>query len=167
MLRLYGGTGLTPQALLSWALARDIGLDRLPEIRRTEHGKPYFPALPRLHVSWSHSGPFLLCALGDAPVGVDLEVIRPRSAALPRYALTALEYARYQRDGADWPAFYTLWTRKEAWCKYTGQGLRRLWGEDIPTTGLFLRSYQGPTWRAALCSEEEAPAAIHWKEETP
>ena len=100
-------------------------------------------------------------------MGVDIEVIRPRTASLPRYALTALEYAQYQADGADWPAFYALWTRKEAWCKYTGQGLRRQWGEDIPTDGLFLRSYQGSTWRAALCGEEAPPTAIEWKEEAP
>lgn len=167
MLRLYGGTGLTPQALLAWALEKDFDLHQLPAIRRTERNKPYFPALPHLHVNWSHSGPFVLCALGDRPVGVDIEIIRPRSAALPRYALTALEYAQYQANGGDWPAFYTLWTHKEAWCKYTGQGLRPLWGRDIPTDGLFLRSYQGPTWRAALCGEEPAPAAIQWKEETP
>ena len=114
MLRLYGATGLTPQALLSWALAKSFQIQELPEIGRTEPNKPYFLTLPGLHVNWSHSGPFVLCALGNAPVGVDIEVIRPRTASLPRYALTALEYAQYQADGADWPAFYALWTRKEA-----------------------------------------------------
>ena len=89
MLRLYGGTNLTPQALLSWALAKSFQIQELPEIGRTEHNKPYFLTLPGLHVNWSHSGPFVLCALGNAPVGVDIEVIRPRTASLPRYALTA------------------------------------------------------------------------------
>ena len=143
MLRLYGGTNLTPQALLSWALAKSFQIQELPEIGRTEHNKPYFPTLPGLHVNWSHSGPFVLCALGNAPVGVDIEVIRPRTASLPRYALTASEYAQYQANGADWPAFYALWTRKEAWCKYTGQGLRRQWGEDIPT-GCFSAPTKAP-----------------------
>ena len=93
-------------------MAKSFQIQELPEIRRTEHNKPYFPTLPGLHVNWSHSGPFVLCALGNAPVGVDIEVIRPRTASLPRYALTASEYAQYQADGADWPAFYALWTRK-------------------------------------------------------
>ena len=44
---------------------------------RTEHNKPYFPTLPGLHVNWSHGGPFVLCALGNAPVGADIEVIPP------------------------------------------------------------------------------------------
>lgn len=69
MLRLYGATGLTPQALLSWALAKSFQIQELPEIGRTEHNKPYFPTLPGLHVNWSHSGPFVLCALGNAPGG--------------------------------------------------------------------------------------------------
>lgn len=56
MLRLYGATGLTPQALLSWALAKSFQIQELPEIGRTEHNKPYFPTLPGLHVNWSHSG---------------------------------------------------------------------------------------------------------------
>lgn len=43
MLRLYGATGLTPQALLSWALAKSFQIQELPEIGRTEHNKPYFP----------------------------------------------------------------------------------------------------------------------------
>ena len=110
--------------------------------------------------------PVTIGHLPENVAGKDL-VIRPRTASLPRYALTALEYAQYQADGADWPAFYALWTRKEAWCKYTGQGLRRQWGEDIPTDGLFLRSYQGSTWRAALCGEEAPPTAIEWKEAAP
>ena len=46
MLRLYGATGLTPQALLSWALAKSFQIQELPEIGRTEHNKPYFPTLP-------------------------------------------------------------------------------------------------------------------------
>ena len=32
MLRLYGATGLTPQALLSWALAKSFQIQELPEI---------------------------------------------------------------------------------------------------------------------------------------
>ena len=110
MLRLYGATGLTPQALLSWALAKSFQIQELPEIGRTEHNKPYFPTLPGLHVNWSHSGPFVLCALGNAPVGVDIEVIRPRTASLPRYALTAqtgplfTPSGRERKPGANTPA---------------------------------------------------------------
>lgn len=65
------------------------------------------------------------------------------------------------------PLFTPSGRAKKPGANTPGQGLRRQWGEDIPTDGLFLRSYQGPTWRAALCGEEAPPTAIEWKEEAP
>lgn len=162
---LYGSRNTTPQTLLEYVLARTHGLSSLPALARTSLGKPYLPDRPDLHVNWSHSGNLTLCALSDRPVGVDIEVMRPRGASLPRYALTPEEYAQYQALGGDWPAFYTLWTRKEAWCKYTGEGLRRRWGEAPPEEGLHFRTYIGEDWRAAVCGEEEPPKDICWMED--
>lgn len=162
-MKLYGTQGASPSALLSWAVAREYGLTALPPLARTERGKPYFPQHPHLHFSLSHSGPYLLCALSGRPVGVDIEVVRPRGSALPRYALTAAEYARYEAQGGGWPLFYAFWTRKEAWCKFTGQGLRAQWGRDIPK-GLFLKTYAGEGWQASLCALEAPPGEITWVE---
>lgn len=164
MLTLYGALNCPARPLLAWALAQEYGLTSLPPLARTPLGKPYFPDRPDLEFSLSHSGRLTLCALSARPVGVDIEQIRPRGASLPRYALTAAEYARFQAAGGDWPAFYTLWTRKEAWCKYTGQGLRRQWGQAPPEEGGFVRTYAGPDWRASVWGEEEPPENIHWKE---
>ena len=105
-----------------------------------------------------------MCALSALPVGVDIEQIRPRGASLPRYALTEGEYTTFQRMGGDWPAFYALWTRREAWCKYTGQGLKPQWKQDIPATGLSFGSYCGEGWQASVCGLEPPPEAILWKE---
>ncbi len=148
------------QAMLAHILKTHCGLSPLPELARTQAGKPYFSSLPGLHFNISHSKGRVLCALSRRPVGVDIEAIRPRREGLPRYALSPKEYAEYEALGADWPAFYTLWTRKEAWCKYTGQGLAPLWGQTPPEDGLFYRSYQGDGWRAAVCGEEAPPEAL-------
>ena len=165
---LYGIQDAPAAALLSYALRRELGWAQLPEIARTERGKPYFPTAPDVRFNWSHSGPYVLCALSKKPVGVDIEVIRPRRDSLPAYALTARERAEYRTLGADWPAFYVLWTRKEAWCKYTGEGLAA-WKQTPPEAGLFYGAYAGADWRAAVCGEEAAPHEIIWvdKEELP
>lgn len=166
-MKLYGAARGSAQNLLARCVKTAWGLEVLPPLERTPSGKPYFPGHPHLHFNLSHSGPLLLCALSDFPVGVDIERVRPRRPELPRCALTGPEYARYLSLGADWPAFYTLWTRKEAWCKYTGLGLQNQWNQTPPENP-FARSYAGSFWRAAVWGEEPPPAEILWMEgETP
>jgi phosphopantetheinyl transferase len=143
-------------------MEREFGWTELPEIARTETGKPYFPKAPGVQFNWSHSGPYVLCACSAKPVGADIERVRPRKDSLPAYALTERELAEYRRLGADWPAFFALWTRKEAWCKYTGEGLSVLWKQTPPETGLYYGAYAGADWRAAVCGEEEPPEKILW-----
>lgn len=166
-MKLYGARGIDGRTLLAWAAQQGWGLDTLPDIVRGAEGKPRFPHHPHLHFNLSHSGALTLCALSARPVGVDLECIRPRREGLFRYALTDKEYDQFAALGGDWPAFYTLWTRKEAWCKYTGLGLRRQW-KQTPPKNPFARSYAGEGWRAAVWGEEPPPAQIIWMEgDTP
>lgn len=162
-MKLYGACGADGRDLLAWAAARFWGVSPLPPLGRGAEGKPCFPDHPHLQFNLSHSGALLLCALSARPVGVDIECIRPRREGLFRYALTEAEHARFQALGGDWPAFYTLWTRKEAWCKYTGLGLRRQW-KQTPPENPFARSYAGPGWKAAVWGEEPPPDEIIWME---
>ncbi len=165
MVFLSGGKHCTSRALLAASLRRYLGRSALPKLDKTERGKPYFPDFPHLHTSLSHSGELVLCALSCNPVGVDLELTLPRQAALPRYALTPLELSQWEASGKSWPAFYQLWTRKEAWCKLTGEGLAPTLRRNIPTMGLTWAYYQGENWLASLCGQEELPPEICWLEE--
>lgn len=87
-------------ALLTRLLEERFGLDRLPRVARTEAGKPWFPELPRLFFNLSHSGGLILCGVGRAPLGVDIERLRPRRPGLARYVLSELEFAWFQHRGA-------------------------------------------------------------------
>ena len=166
-MKIYGGKKRPTRDFLTLVLKTEYGISPLPELDRTDLGKPFFPTLPQVQFSISHSKSFILCALSDRSVGVDLEEIRPRRDTLPKYALTEGEFTRYQSMGGDWPAFYTLWTRKEAWCKYTGQGLKAQWGQTPPEEGLFYGEYSGNGWKAAVCGEEPPPESIFWLEGAP
>ena len=112
-------------ALLGELLRAEYGLGVLPAMARGADGKPYFPGEPELHFNVSHSGGLALCGVGEAPLGVDVEVLRPRRPGLARYVCSETESAWLERQGGDWGAFYTLWTLKEARVKCTGEGLRR------------------------------------------
>ena len=162
-MKIYGAKKCPTQDFLAWVLQIEYGISPLPPLERTPLAKPFFPALPQIQFSISHSKSLILCALSDKPVGVDIEDIRPRRETLPQFALTKEEFPHYQAMGGDWPAFYTMWTKKEAWCKYTGQGLKPLWGQT-PPKNLHYGAYTGDGWRAAVCGEEEAPGEIIWLE---
>lgn len=124
--------GQIPQQVLAAHVAEQGGeLPPLPEIARTERGKPYFPHHPELHFSLSHSGNLALCALADTPIGADLELVRPRKPGLPRYVLSDRERAWYEGRGSCWEDFYILWTLKEARVKCTGQGIFRRPAREI------------------------------------
>lgn len=162
MIKLYGAWSGTPQALLAQALEQAFFLAPLPEIAVTEAGKPFFPALPHCFFNLSHSGPMVLCAVGTVPVGVDVEQVIPRGTSLPQFALSPPEYQEFLRRGGDWPAFYTLWTRRESWCKWTGKGLLAHWKKAPPEHGLSFGEYAGETWRAAVCGQETPPEQVIW-----
>ena len=108
--------------LLAKLLAAEYGLPQLPELARQEGGKPFFPQHPDLHFNVSHSGGLALCGAGSAPLGVDIEEVRPRRSGLARYICSPAEYAWYEELGGDWESLYTIWTLKEARVKCTGQG---------------------------------------------
>ena len=97
--------------LLTAAVARVWDWEALPELERSDRGKPEFAGRPGHWMSLSHSRGYALCALSDdGPVGVDIEVVRPHRENLPNYAMTPEE-----REGFDgsWESFTDLRTWKE------------------------------------------------------
>lgn len=162
MIALYGGREEDSRALLARVLLKTHGFHSVPRIEKTAQGKPYFPDYPAISFSLSHSGDYVLIAIGTRPLGVDIECITPRAEKLPQYALTAAEFNAYLEQGGDWAAFYHLWTKKEAFVKYTGEGLGKGIRKELPTEVVQFFSYCGTDYKAALCCEEAAPKEIIW-----
>ena len=159
MLRIFTWRG-DAYALLARAARAVWGMETLPAVEREPGGKPWFPGRPDCHFNVSHSGGLALCALSDAPVGADIEVVRPRQAKLADYVLQGEARARYQALGGDWGAFYTLWTERESILKYTGAGLRA-WRTAAVPAGCVLSRFRGPGWAACVCAREGA-AELTW-----
>ena len=152
MLHIYLRQSEDAYGLLADALALH-GSSPLPAISRTQEGKPFFPEMPLLHFNISHTKGWSLCAISNKPVGVDIEVLRPRREGLFRYCLTETEYERF--DGT-WQDFYRIWTLKEAWCKYLGQPGRH--PKHWPTPPPFPhRSWLTDEFAASVCGEDPLP----------
>lgn len=89
-------------------------------------GRPYFEGETGLDFNISHTSGFAVCALGEERrVGADTEGIpvgRVRNRIATRF-FTTEEKKEYASAGMTEEAFATVWTRKEAYCKYTGNGI--------------------------------------------
>ena len=108
----------------AWALLeRGYGAP-LPEVARTDRGKPYFVRVP-VHFSLSHTKKHVFCVLSDRPVGIDAEEKdRPVRPELAKKILSPGEMARYEAAQDKQAALLKLWVLKEAQAKSTGEGLR-------------------------------------------
>ena len=96
-----------------------------------KNGKPYVPNTDNVTFSISHSGSVAAGALltGGGEVGVDIERV-DRENGVRHERIAARFYTDAERafiDASDdrESAFYTVWTRKEAYLKYTGDGMTR------------------------------------------
>lgn len=145
--------------LLAEAFLREYG-EPVPAIAKTPEGKPYFPSRPDIYFSLSHSGEHLLCALGEAPVGCDVQLRRALSPGTEEKLMD-------ERERRDF-GFFELWCLRESFLKMNGSGsLRsarfRREGERIiaPSENVVCRLYDGiEGCSCAVCTlGDEATAA--------
>ncbi len=115
------------RAILRLLLAADGNED--PEVLRLQtnaYGKPELAA-NRRHFNFSRSGGSALLAIGGAPLGIDLERVRPvaekERIAEQVFGHHERAWMRAVTDPERTARFFQLWTRKEALVKAAGRGL--------------------------------------------
>lgn len=156
---------------VGWLLTATLAgawLGMVPETLRWErgpHGKPLCRSGP-VCVNVSHAGDWVLGGVSAGPIGVDIETRRCISPALCDKVCCPAEKRYVTAPGGDpTDRFLRLWTAKEAYVKYTGEGISRAMN-TVPVadeTGLFdrvggvpLRTWQTAAYWAALVGEEPA-----------
>lgn len=88
------------------------------------NGKPYCKNFPEIHFNISHSGDWVICAICDSPIGVDIEKIGHADLQIAKRFFTEYEYRQLLNQETNRSElFYKLWTLKESYMKYTGKGL--------------------------------------------
>lgn len=119
---LSAGAGLLLDNML-----RKYGLrERDMRYVESEHGKPALVGHPEIHFSLSHSGNLVACAIGEVPLGVDVQTIATARESLVNYTMSESEKAHLHtiEDMAGRNTYFTqLWTLKESYAKATGTGL--------------------------------------------
>lgn len=88
-----------------------------------EHGKPYIINYEGIHFNISHCGEAVAVAVSDREVGIDVEGRRKFSDGLLQRAFSDEEQTFVLSSADPEKDFARIWTRKEAWFKYTGTGI--------------------------------------------
>ena len=92
------------------------------EIAYNSQGKPYFLSFREIFFNISHSSNYVVCAIGDKPVGIDIEGGRKGRQNLARRFFDRAESDWIEEAESD-ERFFRIWTLKEAYGKATGQGV--------------------------------------------
>lgn len=92
-----------------------------------EKGKPMLKDSTNKFFNISHSGDWVICAISDKEVGIDIEKIKEARLNVANRYFTASEIkslnsleAQEQNE-----LFFTFWTVKESYLKYLGTGLTK------------------------------------------
>lgn len=117
---------LAAEVLLNRALERSEADMALPAVySRNPYGKPYLPSHTGIYINWSHSGTWVICAISDHEVGIDLQNSRREpKEAMVRRMLQPEELSFYERVPGEQRKllFYQYWTIKESFLKAAGTG---------------------------------------------
>jgi 4'-phosphopantetheinyl transferase len=150
---------------------------------RGPHGKPYFAGPPlrgRVHFSLSHSGAYRAVLFHDEEVGLDIEDLSLRGGLTPERMerIAARFFAgdeqRYLIEGSPGAAgdhpddlrarFFSLWTAKEAYIKYTGRGMSEglsSFSALAPPDGVTITTFSaGPGLICSFCTRGKSALEI-------
>ncbi|MCL1904342.1 MAG: 4'-phosphopantetheinyl transferase superfamily protein [Oscillospiraceae bacterium] len=108
-------------------LRRVCGITDDEQIVFGKNGKPYLRSnggrskQDKVYFNISHSGDYVILAIADREIGVDIEQIAPYSNAIAHRCFTPAEQEWLKQKGDD-KSFFRLWTAKESVMKATGLG---------------------------------------------
>jgi 4'-phosphopantetheinyl transferase len=147
-------------------------------IGQSYFGKPYFIGFENFHFNLSHSGDWVVCAISDDQVGIDIEEVIPINLGSMVGALSPAEqsFLNSQKKELQLSLFYELFTLKESFVKQTGEGLSRplhsfnivfkekqimLEDQQKIHKPVFFKQYDiSPTCRMAVCAHTDDFAAL-------
>ena len=117
---------LIGNVLSRYAICRSLNIKNSDiTFEKNEYGKPFLSGQNNIHFNISHSGKWVVCAVSDYPVGIDVEIIKSTEFDIAKRFFSKDEYDELQKqpDEQKQAYFYKLWTLKESYIKAVGKGL--------------------------------------------
>ena len=173
---------LLGEMLPRWLACAALGVtDRALQTEKGPAGKPFFAGWPGFHYNVSHAGDWVVCAVGESPVGVDIEGGRRAPLRVAsRFAPPEREAILAAEEPAQAALFFRYWTAKESYVKYLGRGLTLSLDaftllpdgpdcfavEEDPACAVRI-FHEAEGFPAALCGAREAVARARWTQLRP
>jgi 4'-phosphopantetheinyl transferase len=93
------------------------------EFSTNEYGKPYLSDVENFQFNLSHSGDWVVGAIDEQPVGIDIEKIQPIDLDISENYFSPDEHRDLMAQPDRIAYFFTLWSLKESYIKILGKGL--------------------------------------------
>lgn len=118
---------LYAQVAVKLIIQKELGLDiNQISIVNDDLGKPYIEGHENIFFNISHTHNVIAIAFSDNRVGVDIEKETENSMGIAKRFFTEKENEYITNTTVDpMKAFLEIWTKKEAFIKYLGLGLRK------------------------------------------
>lgn len=120
------------RSLISEILIRNIIFENLNInsrdiiFEKNVQGKPYLKGYSNFNFNLSHSGDFVVCAIDNKPIGIDIEKIESidhKGIAQSFFSKDECDFILKGDLQAQIDKFYEIWTLKESYIKADGRGL--------------------------------------------
>ncbi|MBK3494734.1 4'-phosphopantetheinyl transferase superfamily protein [Viridibacillus sp. YIM B01967] len=150
------------------------------------YGKPYVHGFPKFSFNISHAGNWIVCAVDEIPLGIDIELIKPIDFTIAKNFFSEEENEDLRKIDASRKLeyFFELWTIKESYVKALGTGLSvnlnaftvkkagkdqiHIIRQDHLSPNLVKQYDIDPLYKCSLCSINpnfpEKPVLIEYKE---
>jgi len=114
------------ELLLKYGLRKYFGITGSLSFYKYEGGKPFLQNYPNIDFNLSHTKNMVMCGITEnGKIGVDVEHIRTihKNVADKVYSDFEIQYINEIPELKE-NRFFEIWTKKEAYTKYIGTGLR-------------------------------------------
>ena len=121
---------LIGELLIRMEICKRTGLqnDQL-NFSTTAHGKPFLVNNQQIQFNISHSGNYVVAAIDDKQVGIDVELKKPIDLKIAERFFSADEtayvFSHPTQSENVCKAFFEIWTKKESLIKWDGQGMSK------------------------------------------
>ncbi len=159
---------LVSESLIRMVVRKEMGMKEIG-FGTCPHGKPFIVGLSNFYYNLSHSGEWVVCATDRAPIGIDIEMVRPVNIDLARLYFSTAEYRSLigKTEPEKNHLFFDLWTLKESYIKakggglaipldsftiYSEQGRIKVLSQDGPEEVFFKRYELGLSYKVSVCA---------------